>query len=520
MTLCRFNLIPVDTTSMTSPAYGIHWFRRDLRVAGNPGLALNWKETKGRTVGLFVFDTKFLARPDFSANRFAFFLATLTSLRNELRTLGSDLLVLDVNAVEALPALFHRFETAHVGKPTFVSWNRDYEPFARERDARVRQWLKGQGVQLLTDRDHLLIEPDELSKPTDPQATYQVFTPFSKRWYELFLTPAVQARIEQQRRGIAFLDDLSRGKGEKIFSLTWPELLPVKLPGPMLGAQQPPDDLIERYQKNNLAQVTVPIPDAGSQAALKVLRKFKDHIQHYGEARDFPAVMGTSYLSPFLKNGSITIAQAISELKLTPDSKTMKTNQGKYFTELVWREFYYHILFHHPRVEGQAFLDKFASLKWQNRADWFQAWKDGMTGFPIVDAGMRQLKTTGWMHNRVRMIVASFLTKDLLIDYRWGEQHFMSLLLDGDLAPNNGGWQWAASTGCDPQPYFRIFNPWRQSLKFDPQGDYIRKYVPELSNWETDAIHKPSPLLARNGYPLPIVEHDVQRDRALAMYKA
>ena len=308
--------------------------------------------------------------------------------------------------------------------------------------------------------------------------------------------------------GIVFLDKLAKGKAEKLFSLKWNEVVRDPLPG----------DLLEAYLAEIKKRVTISLPPAGSLAALKAVRDFKKHLAAYGEARDVPGVNGTSVLSPYFKNGSLTGAQVMAELNLKVEPKAVKSSAGKYFTELVWREFYYHILFHHPRVEQHAFLEKFAHLKWGNKPEWFTAWKEGRTGFPIVDAGMRQLKETGWMHNRVRMIVASFLTKDLLIDWRWGERYFMEQLLDGDLAPNNGGWQWAASTGCDPQPYFRIFNPWLQGKKFDPDGDYIKRWVPELKDTYSADLHDP-PSLPRNGYPLPIVDHATQRDLALALYK-
>ena len=187
---------------------------------------------------------------------------------------------------------------------------------------------------------------------------------------------------------------------------------------------------------------------------------------------------------------------------------------------MIWREFYYSILGNFPRVESVAFQTRYEKIAWENRESWFDAWKEGRTGFPIVDAGMRQLNATGWMHNRVRMIVASFLTKDLLVDYRWGERYFMEKLLDGDLAPNNGGWQWAASTGVDPQPYFRIFNPVLQSTRFDPEGDYIRHWVPELSTLDSKQVHEPwkVPEAERNGYPDRIVDHATQSKKAIALF--
>jgi deoxyribodipyrimidine photo-lyase len=259
----------------------------------------------------------------------------------------------------------------------------------------------------------------------------------------------------------------------------------------------------------------VPIPESGFKAAVDKLNAFKP--EKYKDLRDIPEEEATSGMSVFLKNGSITTSQIVYHLGLKPyDEK--KSSKDTYLSELVWREFYYHILYHKPEVETEEFNSKYSGLKWDNNEKFFELWKEGKTGYPIVDAGMRQLKTTGLMHNRVRMIVASFLTKHLLIDWRWGEQYFMEQLLDGDLAPNNGGWQWAASTGCDAQPYFRVFNPWLQSKKFDPDGHYIKKYIPELSEIESKKLHEP--ITDHAEYPAPIVEHKASRERAIEVYKS
>jgi len=454
--------------------YGVHWFRRDLRVAGNPALTANWKKNEGRVVGLFCFDKKFLARPDFSVNRFQFFLETLFKLREELREQGSDLLVLDVGPAESFPSLLKKLKAP----PSLFTWNRDYEPFARDRDAKMEKWLTEQGIAFQTERDHVVIEPHEIYKGNDPSAAYQIYTPYSKRWLERFKDADIQAFIAEQK------------KPAKQFGLTWKKL------GIEIG------HVLEQYRDENAKRVTIPIPPAGVAAALAHLKKFRPKMKDYPTARDIPSVPGTSQVSIYLKNGSLTVARIIAELELT---------SGKYLLELVWREFYYYILARFPNVEHSAFLKRYENIPWQNRKDWFEAWKAGKTGYPIVDAGMRQLNTTGWMHNRVRMIVASFLTKDLLIDWKWGERYFMEQLLDGDLAPNNGGWQWAASTGCDAQPYFRIFNPTLQSKRFDPDGEYIKTYCPELKHLSKKEIHE-----AR---PNAICDHSTQRDLALALYK-
>jgi deoxyribodipyrimidine photo-lyase len=304
------------------------------------------------------------------------------------------------------------------------------------------------------------------------------------------------------------LETLSQEK--KIFSMTWKDLGITSLNL---------SDQLKSFEEKNGPHVTVPIPNAGFTKAYETLLNFDQKISNYKADRDMPDIPGTSRLSIYFKNGSLTTSQVLYAVRNTFKPRNDE-GTSTYIKEIIWREFYYHILFHCPNVETEAFLPQFRYIKWENREDYFERWKTGKTGFPIVDAGMRQLKQTGWMHNRVRMIVGSFLVKDLLIDWRWGENHFMKELLDGDLAPNNGGWQWVASTGCDPQPYFRIFNPWLQSQKFDPDGNYIRKYVPELAKAPTSALHKPEADRTVWNYPRPIVEHDQQKKRALLLYKS
>lgn len=472
--------------------YGLHWFRRDLRLPGNQAFIEQSKRTSGKVLGIFCFDKTFLGRPDFSYRRFQFFIQRLESLKEELQALGSDLLVLDDPPQVAFQKLFLSLEKNNIPLPQWVSWSRDYEPFARRRDQDCEKLLSSWGVTAFHSRDHLLIEPHEiLSSSGRP---YQVYTPFARRWLDLLKTSEVQSRL--------VWDIL-----EQKMSINWSTLFGGKVKFP---------DFLKIYKEENKKKVDIPIPEVSYASALEKLENFKNKLESYGETRDFPAHLGTSQLSLYFKNGTLTVPQVISNLKLKPYLKK-KNSQDIFLSELIWREFYYHVLFHFPRGENESFLEKFKKISWENNESYFQAWKEGKTGYPIVDAGMRELKQTGWMHNRVRMIVASFLTKDLLIDWRWGEKYFMEQLLDGDLAPNNGGWQWAASTGCDPQPYFRIFNPWLQSKKFDPQGSYIKKFIPELNSLEPDQLH--SPILHHNIYPSPIVDHNVQRNKALAMYQ-
>jgi deoxyribodipyrimidine photo-lyase len=468
--------------------------------------------------GIFCFDSKFLSRADFSHNRFGFFLATLQALKSELQSLGSDLWVVDCLPHEALPRIHH--ELLKPGRAfSAVSFNRDYEPFARERDDHIVRLLQEDlQVPVHTERDHLVLEPNEVLKPaSDGAPYYQVYSPFAKRWIDTFSSDDVRNRIALQRKGLTYLKNRAQGQiDSQLFSLRWSQIWQSKSP--------PFSDALETFIDQNRAHQTISIPPAGSLVALEQLQDFRHRIENYGNQRDIPSVNGTSKLSIYLKNGSLTASQIIAELELEGLSFKGTDGKTKFLKELIWREFYYSILFHRPSVEKTAFLEKYSTLAWQNDPKLFTAWKEGRTGYPIVDAGMRQLRQEGWMHNRVRMIVASFLTKDLLIDWRWGESHFMKELLDGDLACNNGGWQWAASTGCDPQPYFRIFNPELQGARFDPDGKYITRYVPELAGVAPKAIHAPQALgesaLKKRGYMMPIVDHQSQKPKALALFKS
>jgi deoxyribodipyrimidine photo-lyase len=491
---------------MRHQTWGLHWFRRDLRVSGNPALALNHESNGGSVLGIFCFDPVFLARPDFSPDRFCFFLQSLEALRRELRNRGGDLLVLEGGPHEAFAGLFRILNDKQIQLPRTISWNRDYEPFARKRDLEMQRFFSSQSLEVVTAADHLLAEPEEIF-PTGAGAKgfYSVFTPFARRWFDFLHSNTGMDRINKQ---IAAL----RPENSLHFGLKWTSLF---------QESEPPQDQLDRYLTQALRRVQVPLPPAGHAAAVTAAQAFANKLSSYGDDRDFPERNGTSRLSVYLKNGSITIRQIIAILGLGQTEFKDKSGQSTWLRELAWREFYYHILWHRPDVEHQAFLPKYQNLIWHNNVELFERWKTGTTGFPIVDAAMRELQQTGFMHNRCRMIVASFLTKDLLIDWRWGERHFMQKLIDGDLAPNNGGWQWAASTGCDPQPYFRIFNPALQSRKFDPDGQYISRYVPELSALAgKPEIHDPSPQFARDKYYEPIVSHSMQRLRAMELFKA
>ncbi|MCI5073055.1 DNA photolyase family protein [bacterium] len=494
--------------SKTTQNYGIHWFRRDLRVAGNPALQENWKKNDGRVVGLFCFDKKFLSRDDFSVNRFQFFIESLKALKDELQQAGSDLLFLDEGPHTSFEKLFCQFKDRNIHLPTLFTWNKDYEPFAIERDQSIIKLLDDWDISQFSCNDHLLIEPHEVTKKGTDDEYYQVFTPFSRQWLNVFNNDCIQQRIKNQDKTFDYLDALKNNKAKKIFCLSWQDLTYNKLKL---------NDSLSDYDESNKKKINVEIPEAGSLAAYACLETFAEKINRYKDHRDIPSIDGTSQFSFFLKNGSLNIAQIIAYLKLKAFDPKNKSQKDAFFNELIWREFYYHILYHHPRVEKEAFKPEYNQLNWDNNEKWFEAWKNGETGFPIVDAAMKQLNTTGWMHNRCRMIVASFLCKDLLIDWRWGEQYFMEKLLDGDLAPNNGGWQWSASTGCDAQPYFRIFNPWSQSKKFDADGHYIKQYLPQLEQLDAKLLHNENKIAEQ--YIKPIVDHKTQREKALKLYK-
>jgi deoxyribodipyrimidine photo-lyase len=491
--------------------WSLHWFRRDLRIPGNTALRQAWKSTDGRVLGIFCFDSAFLSRPDFSHNRFAFFIKTLRQLKQELQDQGGDLLVVDCQPHLAIPKIFHFLKLKQMPLPNLFTYNRDYEPFARRRDAAIAELVTGFGVEVHTERDHLVIEPEEIKKADGSGGFYQVYSPFSRQWFLKLSTEDVQRRLQSQRQSAQYFERWRNKSLDGIFKMRWEDWLKT--------SDFPFQDSLEHFENENAKSVTIPIPDAGFGAAFARLDSFRENLQSYKDHRDFPGVPGTSKLSIYFKNGSLTSAQVLSHLDLGHITWADKGGPAHFVKEIAWREFYYSILYHRPEMETQAFLPQYNNLAWSEDTALFERWCQGQTGFPIVDAGMRELNTTGWMHNRVRMIVASFLTKDLLIHWRLGENYFMKQLLDGDLAPNNGGWQWAASTGCDPQPYFRIFNPWLQSQKFDPDGAYIRHHVPELREAPAVAIHDPEADRSRWNYPPPMVDHRAQKEKALALFK-
>jgi deoxyribodipyrimidine photo-lyase len=462
----------------------IHWFRRDLRVSDNVALHEAW--ARGSClVPVFILDDAILQADDCAAARVAYQLTVLESLRRNLEALGHRLILLHGTPHEELVKL------ALAVKADAVFTNRDYEPYAVARDRKVAGALYEAGVYFESFKDHVIWEGREvLTKAGEP---YTVFTPYSRAW---------------------------RAKG-------------VPVPVPKLGrAKSPVPDAAHSLPLPTEAtalghRLTQQLPPAGEHAGLEALKQFlAARVYDYDTARNFPAdEAGTSRLSPHFRFGTVgprtVFAKLFAAREQAPPGREAACNVWE--TELIWREFYHQILANFPHVAAGSFRPEYDALKWAGTDAQFDAWCAGQTGFPIVDAAMRCLNATGGMHNRLRMITAMFLTKDLLVSWQRGERYFMRQLLDGELAANNGGWQWSAGCGTDAAPYFRIFNPVSQGEKFDPQGTFVRRWIPELRDVPDDLIHQPweKPLLlARTKYPAPIVDHSQQRGKCLAMFKA
>ena len=470
--------------SPTPDDLALVWFRRDLRDFDHAALA-HALRGHTRVACVFVFDTDILgpllAKGLKADRRVAFILAAVEELDASLRHQGGGLIVSHGRAVEEIPRL-----AAALGA-TAVYANRDVEPAARQRDAVVAAALAGSGCAFHDSKDQVIFDRDEVL--TQAGTPYSVFTPYARAW-RVRLTPADLAAHDcQPQPGQFFVPDAV--SQPSTFSLT---------------------DL-------GFAETEVRVP-TGMSGGAQLFEDFLSRIDRYHETRDYPAVKGPSYLSPHLRFGTVSIRQLVAAAhaaSLHADGKGAAT----WLNELIWREFYQMVLWHRPDVVDHAYKPDCAAIVWDDAPELLAAWQAGRTGYPLVDAAQRQLLQTGWMHNRLRMVSASFLTKDLGIDWRRGEAHFADWLLDYDLASNNGGWQWAASTGCDAQPWFRIFNPVTQSEKFDPQGKFIRRYVPELSGVPDKFIHAPWKMATPPGnYPSPVVEHAAARERTLARFSA
>jgi deoxyribodipyrimidine photo-lyase len=415
----------------------IFWFRRDLRILDNKGLfeALSHNYT---VLPLFIFDENIINELPEDDPRISFIYDCLKNLNQKFKLVNSSLLCLKGKPFDVWKKLIREYRIKK------VYTNRDYEPYARNRDEQIKDLLADSGIEFLSYKDQVINEEfDVLKKDSTP---YTVFTPYKKKWLEIKTST----------------------KPNKVILL------------------------------ENLIQSRHKLPSLESIGFVRSLVKVKpfnlEKTTEYAQKRDFPGQNGTTLLGPHLRFGTISIRQIISNNHCKRDT---------FLNELIWREFFMQILFHFPHVVTKNFKSKYDNIQWLNNQNDYEKWCNGQTGYPLVDAGMRQLNATGYLHNRVRMVTAGFLCKHLLIDWRMGEAYFAKKLLDYELSSNNGNWQWAAGTGCDAAPYFRIFNPTAQQKKFDRTNEYIQKYIPELNTKK---------------YPLPMVEHKYARKRALETY--
>lgn len=455
----------------------IVWHRRDLRIDDHPALA-RAVELNQEIIGIFIFDPQILQGGMTGTAQVSFMLDCLGELQTSYRQLGSDLWLFMGDAVEVLTQLVQEI------KANALLFNQDVEPYALKRDRAVVDAISCLGVNVESFLDISLVNPAAIATQLgDP---YRVFTPFWRNWSNL-AKPKPYAR-------------------------------PAQILGLSKSIETSPRISLPSLADLGFSPHNLDLPKAGEAAAQQLLQDFCQPRQllRYQEQRNFPGLNGTSRLSPHLRFGTVGIrrvwATAIATQPLI-DSNEAQESLQTWQQELAWREFYQHVLLHFPELEQRAYRPQMQRFIWDQDQERFGAWCEGRTGVPIIDAAMRQLNQTGWMHNRCRMIVASFLTKDLLLNWQWGERYFMQHLVDGDLAANNGGWQWSASSGMDPKP-LRIFNPSAQAKKFDPEADYIRRYLPEiakLTNVEllSGNIH-PQKCRAL-GYPLPLVNHDQQQ---------
>jgi deoxyribodipyrimidine photo-lyase len=450
----------------------IHWFRRDLRISDNTALHHASKRAE-RVLPVFILEDALRTGPDVGAARLAFLFKSLEVLREQLHRLGYPLIVRAGKSEIEIPKL-----CAETGAEAVFA-NKRYEPYAVARDGRVFRALNAAGTGFELFKDAVIWEEQELL--TQSGKPYTVFTPYSKAWKVRRIPPPLGPLPKNTKR--------------------FPEICSLPIP-------TDPDEVGH--------PLTQAIPAAGEENAKRVLTKFiLSGLANYKTNRDFPALDGTSQLSPHLRAGTIGIRTILAEIKKA------RAADETFLNELIWREFFLQILANFPHVMRGSMRREFDGLEWENDESRFAAWKAGQTGYPIVDAAMRCLNTTGWMHNRLRMTVAMFLTKDLLISWQWGERYFMQQLVDGDMAANNGGWQWSAGTGADAAPYFRIFNPVSQSQRYDPDATFIKRWIPELADAPASLCHEAwlEPLSTR-GYAQRIVVHEEQRAKCLALYQA
>ncbi|MEG4632003.1 FAD-binding domain-containing protein [Microcoleus sp. AR_TQ3_B6] len=472
----------------------LFWHRRDLRISDNIGLAAARQESP-KVVGIFCLDRNILNPDEVAPARVTYMIGCLQKLSSAYRESGSQLLIIQDDPTLGIPKL----ATAINAKAVF--WNWDVEPYATKRDRSVSNALQQAGIQVQNFWDQVLHAPDELRSGTGQP--YTVYTPFWKKWNSL---PKARPVETLPITYLELMTGLTAEEQESANQAGAIETLPTAL---SLGF----------IWENPL------VIEPGEDAALKKLEEFCDRaIYQYQGQRNFPAINGTSQLSAALKFGAIgirTVWQATQRVMDTCRNEEAFKSIQTWQQEIAWREFYQHAMYNFPELADGPYRQAFKNFPWENDEKLFQAWCRGKTGYPIIDAAMRQLNQTGWMHNRCRMIVASFLTKDLIINWQWGERYFMQKLIDGDLSANNGGWQWSASSGMDPKP-LRIFNPASQAQKFDPEGEYIRQWVPELRRVDTKLLltGNLSSLERRLlAYPSPIVDHNEQQRKFKELYK-
>jgi deoxyribodipyrimidine photo-lyase len=470
------------------------WFRSDLRTRDNPALsracAMADAGPDGGVVACFAISPGEWREHDAAAVKIDLILRTLRSLRAALAKLNIPLRILRAAKASDVPGAV--LKCAQETRCDAVFFNREHEVNELARDAATSKLFEKAGLKAHSYNDQGVLEPGTVR--TEGETFFTVYSPFRRKWLKVFATSGVELGLGPPR-------------AQSTIDVTSDEV----------------PETVDGFR----SAVPATLWPAGEEAGLARLRDFVSaRVRSYKDQRDFPGIDGTSSLSPYLAIGAISARQCLAAAREANGGKLDGGYPGvdTWINEVLWREFYIHVLVGFPRVcRNRAFKPATEKIRWRDDPAGFDAWCKGRTGYPIVDAAQRQLLATGWMHNRLRMISAMFLTKDLLIDWRLGERFFMSHLVDGFLACNNGGWQWSASTGTDAQPYFRIFNPFSQSRKFDPDGSFIRKWVPELRDVEGDVVHDPSeiPALLRSklDYPAPIVDHAKARERVLEEFK-
>lgn len=458
----------------------IHWFRRDLRVHDNTALGIAAEKAE-TLIPVFIFEEALRTGRDVGAARLAFLIDSVRTLKGALHELGYRLIVRVGRSEVEIPKV-----AKEVGAEA-VFCNKRYEPYAQQRDRRVEDALSSIGVGFESFKDAVIFEEREiLTKAGEP---YTVFTPYSKAWLEQFRP----RQIRQLRKRAAQRIDVRS------------------------------DEIPEGPEAFGQTLTHAPAPAGEGEARARLNAFLEIGLADYATGRDLADIDGTSRLSAHLRAGTISVREIIA--KVREEQKNFNSAGQKscdtFTKELIWREFYLQILHNFPHVMRGSFRPEYDRLEWSSNEEHLRNWQHGTTGYPIVDAAMRCLNETGWMHNRLRMITAMFLTKDLQINWQEGERYFMHRLVDGDMAANNGGWQWSAGTGTDAAPYFRIFNPVTQSKKVDPDGDFIRRWVPELASVDSKLVHAPWEASAPpKSYPQRIVIHEEQRPKTLAMYEA